>query len=165
MATFNTKEILNGSPSLISAIAVSIQEQFSTEGFEVRMDALNSGGYDISITKGNLFKAVLGMRTALKVTLLPHGNQIAFEAGVGVWGQQSVPTIISMFIFWPVLVTQIWGMIVQSRLDDKALIIARAVLAGHSVADSERMPPARFCPYCGVERKDLSVRCSYCGRE
>ena len=86
MATFSTKKTLYGSTSLIPTIANRIQEEFQNDGYEVSMDALSSGGYDISITKGGVFKAVLGMKTALKVTLLPQGNNIHFEAGVGIWG-------------------------------------------------------------------------------
>ena len=85
MATFSTKKILYGSTSLIPTIANRIQEEFQNDGYEVAMDALSSGGYDISITKGGVFKAVLGMKTALKVTLLPQGNSINFEAGIGIW--------------------------------------------------------------------------------
>lgn len=84
MGTFCTKKILYGSTALIPAIANSIREKFQNDGYEVAMDALSSGGYDISITKGNIFKAVLGMKTALKVTLLPQDNNIHFEAGVGI---------------------------------------------------------------------------------
>ena len=51
MATFNTKTTLYGSPSLIPDIANRIQAQFQCEGYEVSMDLLSSGGYDISITK------------------------------------------------------------------------------------------------------------------
>ena len=65
MGTFCTKKILYGSTALIPAIASSIREKFQNDGYEVAMDALSSGGYDISITKGNIFKAVLGMKTAL----------------------------------------------------------------------------------------------------
>ena len=121
MATFSTKKILYASSSLIPTIADRIREEFQNDGYEVAMDALSSGGYDISITKGGIFKAVLGMKTALKVTLLPQDNNIHFEAGVGIWGQQAIPTVISMLFFWPVLITQIWGMVEQSKLDDKAL--------------------------------------------
>lgn len=131
MATFNTKQTLYASPSLIPDIAERIKENFLRDGFEVSTDALSSGGYDISITKGGTFKAVLGMKTALKVTLLPLGGNINFEAGVGIWGQQAIPTIISMFFFWPVLLTQMWGMIEQSQLDDKALSIAQSVINEH----------------------------------
>ena len=81
MATFSTKKVLYGSTSLIPTIANRIQNEFQNDGYEVSMDALSSGGYDISITKGGVFKAVLGMETALKVTLFPQGNNIHFEAG------------------------------------------------------------------------------------
>lgn len=153
MATFSTKKILYGSTSLIPTIANRIQEEFQNEGYEVAMDALSSGGYDISITKGGVFKAVLGMKTALKVTLLPQGNSINFEAGIGIWGQQVIPTIISMLFFWPVIITQVWGMVEQSKLDDKALDIARDVVymnnnngAGATISNG-----SKFCPYCGTE--------------
>lgn len=99
MAAFNTNKTLNGSVSLIPEIANRIENDFIREGYEVQKIALSSGGYDISITKGGLFKAVLGMKTALKVTLLPQGGNIYFEAGVGIWGQQAIPTVISMLFF------------------------------------------------------------------
>ena len=124
MAAFNTNKTLNGSVSLIPEIANRIENDFIREGYEVQKIALSSGGYDISITKGGLFKAVLGMKTALKVTLLPQGGNIYFEAGVGIWGQQAIPTVISMLFFWPVLITQIWGIVEQASLDDKALALA-----------------------------------------
>ena len=150
MATFNTKETLLASPSLIPSIAANIQEAFVGEGYEVSMDALSSGGYDISITKGGLFKAVLGMKTALKVTLLPQDGNIYFEAGVGIWGQQAIPTVISMLFFWPVIITQIWGLIEQSQIDDKALQIA------HSVIDNA---PAQFPP----DEHSTTIYCTACG--
>ncbi|MCS2523166.1 hypothetical protein NXV02_03315 [Bacteroides ovatus] len=70
------------------------------EQFEVQIDNLLSGGVDISISKGGLFKAVLGLKSALKVSLIPKDNAIAFEAGIGIFGQQAIPTIISMLFFW-----------------------------------------------------------------
>lgn len=172
MATFNTKRVLYGSPALIPTIAGHIQQEFQSEGYEVAMDALSSGGYDISITKGGIFKAVLGMKTALKVTLLPQGGQIAFEAGVGIWGQQAIPTIISMFFLWPVLLTQIWGLVQQAKLDDKALAIARDVIyshgggAGTGTGVGIGAAPAnggRFCTACGTQNPDAANFCCKCG--
>ena len=165
MATFSTKKILYGSTSLIPTIANCIQEEFQNDGYEVAMDALSSGGYDISITKGGVFKAVLGMKTALKITLLPQGSNIHFEAGVGIWGQQAIPTVISMLFFWPVLITQIWGMVEQSKLDDKALDIAKDVIYmnnnnGVAAANSNS---GQFCAQCGA-RYDVGAKfCSSCG--
>ena len=168
MATFSTKKILYGSTSLIPTIANRIQEEFQNEGYEVAMDALSSGGYDISITKGGVFKAVLGMKTALKVTLLPQGGNIYFEAGVGIWGQQAIPTVISMLFFWPVLITQIWGMVEQSKLDDKALDIASDVImmSGNGVANTTPSTTAtyKFCTSCGTQNTASANFCCGCGK-
>ena len=166
MATFSTKKILYGSTSLIPTIANRIQEEFQNDGYEVAMDALSSGGYDISITKGGIFKAVLGMKTALKVTLLPQGNNIHFEAGVGIWGQQAIPTVISMLFFWPVLITQIWGMVEQSKLDDKALEIAQDVICMNNhvgFPHSDNNVGGKFCTNCGTKLDGSSKFCSNCG--
>ena len=164
MATFSSKQVLFGSPSLIPTIANRIQEKFQKDGFEVKTDVLSSGGYDISITKGGVFKAVLGMKTALKVSLLPQGNFINFEAGVGIWGQQAIPTIISMLFFWPVLITQIWGMVKQSKLDDKALEIAQDVVF---MSSNQAAAPAtdgnKFCTACGTKNPASAKFCSGCG--
>lgn len=168
MATFDTKKTLYASDSLIPAIAGKIQDDFRSNGYEVSMDALSSGTYDISITKGGMFKAVLGMKTALKVTLIPQGDSIGFEAGVGIWGQQAIPTVISMFFFWPVLITQMWGMIEQSKLDDKALNIAEEVItqdastnpSGFTAPSSD----SKFCTQCGTKNPATAKFCCGCGR-
>ena len=55
------------------------------------------------------------------------GN-LNFEAGVSIFKQQFVPTIITMCFFSPVVIAQIWGMIKQSELDEKAVAIAERAL-------------------------------------
>lgn len=171
MGTFNTKKILYGSSSLIPTIAQRIQEEFLNDGYEVVADPLSSGGCDISITKGGVFKAVLGMKSALKVTLIPSGNNINFEAGVGIWGQQAIPTVISMLFFWPVLVTQIWGMVEQSKLDDRALAIAEDTInrssynASGSFTGSGNSTYTNFCIACGSPLPQDAKFCPECGKK
>jgi len=172
MGTFNTKAILNGNPSLIPAIADRICQELAVDGYEINRENLMSGGIDISVTKGGVFKAVLGMKTALKVTLIPQNDTISFEAGVGIFGQQALPTIISMFFLWPVLITQIWGLVQQSKLDDKALVAARAVISengGNPYINANAITPppvpdqAKFCTNCGAKLPDNARFCSNCG--
>ena len=171
MSTFCTKTVIYGSPSLIPQIAEHIQKDFEKDGFEVSKDTLCTGGCDISISKGGLFKAVIGMKTALKVTLLPQGNNISFEAGVGIWGQQAVPTIISMLFFWPVLLTQIWGLVKQSQLDDRALAVANHVVNRYysersslGFAQANDKSSTRFCTHCGSENFPNASICFNCGK-
>lgn len=166
MGTFATKKILQGSPSLIPAIAEQIKTEFTAEQFEVQIDNLLSGGVDISISKGGLFKAVLGLKSALKVSLIPKDNAIAFEAGIGIFGQQAIPTIISMLFFWPVLITQIWGMVQQAKLDDKALEIAEEVLKNQSfsINSTSNTDGIVFCTNCGHQNTKGAKFCSECGK-
>ena len=166
MGTFKTAKTLTGAAPYISDIASKIQETFQIEGYEVLKESLFSGSYDISITKGGTFKAILGMRTALKISLVPQDNDVNFEAGVGIFGQQAIPTIISMLLFWPVLITQIWGLVQQSQLDDKALAIAESVLAKHKIethAENASDTQGRFCLNCGKEITGTPKFCSECG--
>lgn len=166
MATFNTKKILYGSPSLIPTIANCIQEQFQNDGYEVAMDALSSGGYDISITKGGFFKAILGMKTALKITLLPQGGNINFDAGVGIFGKQIIPTLIMWYVAWPVLLTQIWGMVQQSKLDDEALRIAEDVVnrSNNNGISTTNSQGNKFCTNCGTKNTESAKFCCGCGK-
>lgn len=166
MATFNTKKILYGSPSLIPTIANCIQEQFQNDGYEVAMDALSSGGYDISITKGGFFKAILGMKTALKITLLPQGGNINFDAGVGIFGKQIIPTLIMWYVAWPVLLTQIWGMVQQSKLDDEALRIAEDVVnrSNNNDISTTNSLGNKFCTNCGTKNTESAKFCCGCGK-
>ena len=60
MATYSKRQLLMASASKIPQIAEAIRKDFEIDGFEVNIDTLMSGGRDISVTKGNLFKAVLG---------------------------------------------------------------------------------------------------------
>ncbi len=170
MGMYSKKKLLAAHPSQINAIAEAIQADFMRDGFEVNVDTLMSGGKDISITKGNLFKAVLGMRSALKVTLMPQTDGVLFDANVGIFGQQAIPTVISMFFFWPVLITQIWGLVEQSSLDDRALTIAEQAIAGSSPSlapassfSSSLTSANKFCTNCGAKLDGTSKFCSNCG--
>lgn len=170
MGTYSKKKLLVAHPSQINAIAEAIQTDFVRDGFEVNVDTLMSGGKDISITKGNLFKAVLGMRSALKVTLMPQTDGVLFDANVGIYGQQAIPTVISMLFFWPVLITQIWGLVEQSSLDDRALALAeQAIVRGTSSSasassfTSSYTATHKFCTNCGAKLDGASKFCSNCG--
>lgn len=162
MAAFNTKKLILAPSFLIPTMGERISQSFVNEGFEVTSTPLSNGGYDVSITKGGMFKAVLGMKTALKVSLTPQGGNVYFDASVGIFGQQAIPTVISMFFFWPVLITQIWGMVEQSNLDDKALAIAEEVARNSSVKSSSSTT-GRFCTNCGTQVSMQARFCPECG--
>lgn len=128
MGAFTTKKTLYGNASQIPAVAEQIRQAFAADGYEVRIDN-PAEGQEIYITKGGFVKAALGLRSALKVTMKPtRDGNIDFEAGVSIFKQQFVPTVITMCFFSPVVIAQIWGMIKQSKLDEKAVLVAERAL-------------------------------------
>ncbi len=159
MATYSTQKLLDTSAAQIPQIAEAIRKDFADDGFEVYVDTLMSGGRDISITKGNLFKAVLGMRSALKISLTPRQSGVFFDANVGIYGQQAIPTIISMLFFWPVLITQIWGLVQQSSLDDRALEVAEKTISITKTTNES----TKYCTNCGTKIDVSSKYCPSCG--
>ena len=113
------------------------------------------------------------MRSALKIALRPQVDGVLFDANVGIFGQQAIPTVISMFFFWPVLITQIWGMVQQSKLDDRALEVAeRAIMSSNFTANNVYAQPeapsggsegAIFCMNCGAKLVSGAKFCPQCG--
>jgi uncharacterized membrane protein YqaE (UPF0057 family) len=69
------------------------------------------------VKKGNLFKAVLGLQTALKVKISNIAPHVCVTTNVGIFGQQAIPTILTVCVWWPFVITQIWGLIKQHKLD------------------------------------------------
>ena len=184
MGTFKSTKTFFASPEIIPAIVKDITGTFTNEGYQVQAQDLISGGYDISITKGNMFKAVLGMKTALKVHIYPANEQIRVDAGVGIFGQQAVPTLISMFLFWPVLNIKIQPTegvylqfnikkpgeedeIAQAKMDDKVMMIAADTIAREAYRNTNNNTAApaggKFCTQCGKSMPAEALFCSGCG--
>ena len=65
MGTFNTRKIINADSALIPSMANKITDYFKAEGYDSDVKVSALGTYDISLTKGGMFKAVLGLKTAL----------------------------------------------------------------------------------------------------
>ena len=167
MGAFNTKTTLQASPALISTIASQLVKAFQAEGYEAISENLSNGGVDVSISKGGVFKSVIGMKTALKITLIPQENTIVFDAGVGIFGKQIVPTLVMWYVAWPVMLTQIWGLVQQSQLDDKALAIAENVIANSNQPKIENHTPIgeyKFCTSCGTKNTASANFCCGCGK-
>lgn len=128
MGIFKTSKMLYGNPGLTRTIADEIASAFRSDGYDVDYVVSSNGWREISITKGGLFKRCLGMRTAMKVILYPYNGNIKFETEPGIFGNQVIPVILVASGLWIVLIPQIWGLIRQSKLDDKALKIAERIV-------------------------------------
>lgn len=128
MGPFKGKKVIYGSPYRIPYIAEEIRKSFTADKYEVRIVSLSSGN-EIYITKGGMFKAALGLRSAMKVTMKPsRDGYIDFEASISIVKQHLMPTLITECMLSPVVIAQIWSIIKQSRLDEKALEVTENIV-------------------------------------
>lgn len=159
---FTSSRVFKVSPDRIPDLAQSLESALRQEGYETRIDTLLGGDAIVSLTKGGLFKAIVGMKTALKVELRADGGNVLAKTSVGIWGHQIVPTVIMLLWFWPVLITQIWGLVQQGRLDAHVMeIIAGAAEKEPEAIDVAFGECARFCSECG--KPVHGNFCSNCG--
>jgi hypothetical protein len=162
--SFSSSKMFFVSPDYIPVVSEDLKDTLKGEGYDVALLKLMSGDVEISISKGGLFRSVLGLKTALKIVLAAAGDNINVSCSVGIFGQQAVPTMISMLFFWPVMITQIWGLVRQSELDDHVIGIVDDSLkkhAGITQQVGEDGSKQVFCSACGARVK--GVFCSACG--
>jgi hypothetical protein len=155
----------------LDPIADAVVRQFRSKGYEVVRQESPNSGWHLSITGKDAFKTVLGMKTALNVEVESSILGITAEAGVGMFGQQFIPALVSFFVAWPVLSGQIWERVQACRLDTEVFECIEASIAVQSVSQgtkpgdpaSGRLAPLAFCTNCGTRIVEAGLFCAHCG--
>lgn len=171
MSAFSSEKLIAVALPDLAPVAADLVTHFQERGYETVSTAGPDGGHEVSITKGGTFKKALGLRTALKIELVPQPTGTLVRAGVGIFGKQVVPFAIAMLVTWPVLLTQMWGLISQAGLDDEAIKVAELSLSRISrlsggpdpAAEQSSNGAVEFCPQCGHPRNGDGKFCTKCG--
>lgn len=172
MSAFSNTRFISTRMRDFSPVIDRLETELTQKGYSFSRNE-SATGYHFSITKGGIFKAVLGMKTALNVSLIPASGGVTAEAKVGIFGQQIVPALITLFVAWPVLLTQINGLVQQAKLDDEVLSMVEADIRALEQSDPALSPsgfesqPAgqdfEFCTNCGAKIPAQAKFCSQCG--
>jgi hypothetical protein len=138
MGTFNSSKTVPYVVEDLAPVAQDVMHHFEDQDYEATETNIPTGGVQVSIRRGGTFKAIIGMKSALNIKIEPEANGTKVEAGVGIFGQQAIPTAITLLIFWPVIIAQVWNMAQEANLDEEALRVAEESLKAHaSKASSE----------------------------
>ncbi len=132
MGTFNSSKTVPYVVGDLAPVAQEVMDHFEQQDYEVTVTNIPTGGVQVSIRRGGTFKAIIGMKTALNIKIEPVANGTTIEAGVGIFGQQAIPTAITLLVFWPVILAQVWNMAQEAKLDEEALRVAEESLKAHS---------------------------------
>jgi len=149
-------------------IARAVGGHFEKKGYQVKIEEHATESF-ISVTKGGMFQAIMGLRMAMNITVKPIEGGVHAKADIGVWGEKLTATILTGLIFWPLAVTQLWGLIKQIHLDDEALDAVKQAVASLEKEHPQSLLPLESvrlaCPYCGKEIQSTYTYCPYCGRK
>lgn len=163
----NSKIVFDLGQVDMELVLADVREYFQTKSYSVETERLGTGGGHVSLTKGGVFRAVLGLKTALNVEIDPRGRNWCIDVSVGIFGQQVIPTIITLFFAWPVLLTQIWGLVQQSKLDDEVISVVESALARHPKSNENNgkgRSDEVFCTQCGMPMAATAKFCPECGQ-
>lgn len=176
MGVFKSARVFTITVPDLDVVAKDVAEHFEANDYEVARERTLTGGWDISIAKGKLFKSILGLKTALKISIESDQGTTKAQAGVGIFGLQAIPTAITYFVFPPLIFAQIWGMAVQCKLDEEAMETIEtslkdhgretAVVAGNSQGTSSAatgVASLAFCTECGSALVAGAKFCPGCG--
>jgi hypothetical protein len=132
MGAFNSSKTVPYVVEDLAPVVQDVMRHFEGQDYEVTETDIATGGVQVSIRRGGTFKAIIGMKTALNVKIESEVNGTRVEAGVGIFGQQAIPTAIALLVFWPVIIAQVWNMAQEAKLDEEALGVAEESLKAHS---------------------------------
>jgi hypothetical protein len=132
MGTFNSSRTVPHVVEDLAPVAQDVMHHFEQQDYEVTETLIPTGGVQVSIRRGGTFKAIVGLKTALNIKIVPEANGTRVEAGVGIFGQQAIPTAITLLVFWPVVIAQVWNMAQEAKLDEEAIRVAEESLRAHS---------------------------------
>ena len=104
MGTFNSSHTVPHVVEDLTPVAQDVMRHFESRDYEVSETPIPTGGVQVSIRRGGTFKAIIGMKTAMNIKIEPQANGTRVEAGVGIFGQQAIPTAITLLVFWPVII-------------------------------------------------------------
>jgi len=158
LPVFNAVKMIYAKVTDLAPIAQAVMKHFAYLDYEVTSEQARPQCWEIGIHKGGTFQAIIGMKTALRIRIQSVEGGTQIEAGIGLLESQGISTAVSMLAFWPVLVTQTWGLVRQSKLDEEAIAVAEAALIAQAHADK-----SRYCHECGAVLAGASAFCHACG--
>ena len=97
MGLFKSIKLYNNVSTYVDTVANGFINFMKYKGYDVVGTKMPSGEWDISIKKGDLLRAVVGMQTAMKVVITPNTPHAYVKTRVGIFGQQAIPFTIDSF--------------------------------------------------------------------
>lgn len=163
MALTDSNRIYRTQVQDFDGIMAYCKEYFERQGYSVTTERTVDGGF-VSLTKGGMFDTISGTKTGLNITLSGMSGSITVSLKIGAFGKQVIPTAIAMWVFWPIMIPQIYGLVQQNKLDTEVYNVIDVAI--REIEHSAVTVPENtiFCVYCGTAVPADADFCSACGK-
>ncbi len=106
-------------PAVFSDLLISLQKWLEENGFKQQRLSTEDGATVIQVEKRGGWKRVVGMSTALNISMHQVENTINVQIGAGRWADKAVVGAVSLVVLWPLAVTAGFGAWQQAKMPER----------------------------------------------
>jgi hypothetical protein len=132
MKVFRSERLVPIAVGDLEPVAQELAAHFKQRNYQVECSEVADGQWEVGITRGGIFKTVVGLKSALKIQLEARPKGTMVRAGAGIFGKQAAPTAIAIVTAWPialpVVLAQVWGIVREAGLDNEAIRVVELSL-------------------------------------
>ncbi len=128
--TFNAPGIDQGD------VARKVSSWLVLHDFEARIVDLPDGRTTVQARQPKSWRYILGMSSALNITLRTEGDKLVVETDAGIWAEKIAVGAVGVFILHPLLITMAYGTWKQMQLPEKVFGVIEQYI-------NERQGPTR----------------------
>ncbi|MCR4407844.1 MAG: zinc ribbon domain-containing protein [Anaerolineae bacterium] len=169
-----TEQRMYHAPGLdIRELASVVSNWFQSQKFETQVLEAPGGGFVVQARQPEAWRSILGMSSALNVTMTLQGENLIVEMGAAKWIDKAAVGAVGVLIFWPALIPAAYGAWKQKQLPSQVFqLIDQYVATGQvpvvgpvpvAAPAPAPAPSAARCPSCGQPVRAGAKFCDNCG--
>lgn len=117
-------------------VARKVSSWLMLHDFEAQIVDLPDGRTTVQARQPKSWRYILGMSSALNITLRKEGDTLVVETDAGMWAEKIAVGAVGVFILHPLLITMAYGTWKQMQLPEKVFEVIEQYM-------NERQGPAR----------------------
>jgi hypothetical protein len=122
-------------------VARKVSSWLQLHDFESRIVDLPDGRTTVQARQPKSWRYILGMSSALNITISTEGGKLVVETDVGQWAEKVAVGAVGVFILHPLLITMAYGTWKQMQLPEKVFeVIEQYINERQGPAEATRIP-------------------------
>ena len=154
-------------------------DRFRLDNYETQKFKGPNEAAIVQLRQKGSWRSVLGMSSALTITLSKQDENLIVDIGAAKWGEKAAVGAVGAVIFFPALITAAYGAWKQSQLPDQVFDLIQQQIQLSQGQEKQEMPASgdsakcpsckqaitlnsKFCPACGAA---LKLKCPSCSAD